>query len=334
MTSIIDRIKNEEIVPVEDFLKLDENDLIYIIEFCYGDDDNIVDLFNYCIANKNTEDTKIMCALGCLYESGRVTTEANYDKAIKYYKMAVEKGSVGAMHELGHIYCEIDAEDFENDYDEGIKYLKMAIEKGCGKSMFDLGWLYQHGKGVAKNIDVAIKYYKMAVEKGNSDAMLILGDIYIDGKNIEKNFEEAIKYYKMAIEKGDKHAMYDLGKMYQYGNGVDKNFEEAIRYYIMTNNADYFFMCIAELERMIAEINKLSNDEKIKYYRLLNQHKGTKEYARKIIITYRVDDIIQMYEENKKLKKKVEELETHIRYMPDGIGYYEAKEEFESLQQK
>ena len=333
MTSIIDRIKNDEIVPVEEFLKLDENDLRYIIDFYYGDDDNIVDLFNYCIANKNTEDTKIMCALGCLYESGRVTTEENYEEAIEYYKMAVEKGSVGAMHALGYMYCNIDAEDFENDYDEGIKYLKMAIEKGCGKSMFDLGWLYQHGKGVAKNIDVAIKYYKIAVEKGNSEAMRALGDIYTGGANIEKNFEEAIKYYKMAVEKGDGYAMYDLGTMYQYGIGVDKDFEEAIRYYIMTIDAKHH-MRMGELERMIVEINKLSIAEKIKYCKLLKQREETNEYAREIIITCSVDDIISMCEENKKLKKKVEELETHIRYMPDGIGYYEAKEEFESLQQK
>jgi hypothetical protein len=42
--------------------------------------------------------------------------------------------------------------------------------------------------------------------------------------------------------------------------------------------------------------------------------------------------INQLEEENCQLKKKIEEMELHLKYMPGGEGYMEAKEDFEHLQ--
>jgi cell division protein FtsB len=39
---------------------------------------------------------------------------------------------------------------------------------------------------------------------------------------------------------------------------------------------------------------------------------------------------MKLEKENEKLKRKLKELEEHLRYMPDGEGYLEAKADFES----
>ena len=102
---------------------------------------------------------------------------------------------------------------YRHDFDNAIKYYQMAIEKGNDKAMRNLGYLY-HYEPEKKNLDEAIKYYQMAIEKGNSNAMNSLGSIYHTEPE-KKNLDEAIKYYQMAIEKGNSDAMYSLGYLYR-----------------------------------------------------------------------------------------------------------------------
>ena len=290
---IIERIKNDEEVSVEEVISLD----MYIIYelFCANKNYAIYKkLFDYCIAHRETDDSKILYLLGRMYRKGK-GVEKNFDEAIKYYEMAIEKGNDCAMFGLGRMYYI--AKGVEQNFEKVIKYYKMSIEKGNSHAMGNLGYMYQYGKGVKRNYKKAIKYYKMAIEKGNCYAMNNLGTMYKNGKGVEQNFEKAIKYYKMSIGKG-----YEIAK---------------------TN-----------LSALINKINDLSTTEKIKYYNILNQCEKTKEYAEKIIIKYETKDIVQMYNIIEELRQEVKELRTHVEYMPDGIGYQEAKTEFETLQQK
>jgi TPR repeat protein len=326
---IIERIKNDEEVSVEEVISLD----IDIIQELFNDGNDYTiykKLFDHCITHREIDDSKILCLLGRMYDDGK-GVEQNGEEAIKYYKMAIEKGDCHAMNNLGYMYY--NGKGVERNYDEAIKYYKMSIEKGNSHAMFNLGLMYQYGDGVEQNYDEAIKYYKMAIEKGDSDAMNNLGHMFHTGFDVEKNFEEAIKYYKMAIEKGDSDAMYNLGIMYHFGEGVEQNVEEAIKYYKMAIEKD-FEKAKTNLLALINKINELSTMEKIKYYNILNRCEKTKEYAKKIIIKQETDDIVQMYNIIEEMRQELKELRTHVEYMPDGIGYQEAKTEFETLQQK
>ena len=168
--------------------------------------------------------------IGCMYKNGEYFKQ-DYQEAIKYYKMAIEKGHDIAMNNLGRLY--LNGFGVEKNYLEAVKYFKMAIEKGNDIAMNNFGNMYHNGFGVEKNYTEAIKYYKMAIEKGNDIAMRNLGHLYYDGFGTRRNYTEAIKYYKMAIEKGNHNAIINLGDMYYNGFGVEKNYTEAIKYYKM-----------------------------------------------------------------------------------------------------
>ena len=195
MTTIFDKIDNEELVPVEEFLKLDEYEILkFLSQSCDEEFPFYKNLFDYCITNKNTEDSKILCLLGCLYENGLgVEFSTTCEEAVKYYKMAIDKGNVNAMYYLGYMHSQMDTYDFKNDYYEAVRYLKMAIENGHNEAMAHLGWMYEVGEGVIKNIKKAIKYYKMAVENGTIDAMNKLGKMYRSGEGVVKNFKKALR---------------------------------------------------------------------------------------------------------------------------------------------
>ena len=164
----------------------------------------------------------------------------NKDEAIKYYKMAIEKGNVDAMNNYAIL--------IENENkDEASKYYKMAIEKQYVRSMYNYAILIQN-----ENKDEAIKYYKMAIEKGDIGSMNNYA-ILIENENKD----EAIKYYKMAIEKGSGYAMYNYACIIQ-----NENKDEAIKYYLMAIDKGN----TNAMNNYASLIENKNKDEAIKYY--------------------------------------------------------------------
>jgi len=243
-----------------------------------------------------------MYNLGNMYYNGK-GLEQNYEESIKYYKMATEKGEEHAMYNLGYMY-EFGKGVEQND-GEAIKYYKMAIEEGHSSAMCSLGYMYDNGKGVEQNYEEAIKYYKMAIEKGNGKAMYNLGSMYCNGAGVEQDYEKAIKYYKMAIEKGEEKAMNNLGRMYDFGKGVEQNCEEAIKYYKMAIEKDCK-KALENIELMIPKLNEVDNQTKFRCYKLLMQNEKTQEYAKKITVKCDIEEISNLYDTIEELRKKLD----------------------------
>jgi TPR repeat protein len=104
----------------------------------------------------------------------------------KYYLMAIEKGCVDSMNNLGCYYQNIKI------YDLSIKYFTLAADNGNIRAIFSLANYYRH----INNYDLMKKYYLMAIEKECIEAM---NKMYLHYKNIEKNQELMDKYYSMSI---------------------------------------------------------------------------------------------------------------------------------------
>jgi TPR repeat protein len=84
-------------------------------------------------------------------------SENDYEKAKKYYKMAVVKGSVLAMANLAIFY-----QDVEKDYESAKKYYKLAIDLEDIPACNDLANFYQD---VEKNYEKEVKYRQMYLRK-------------------------------------------------------------------------------------------------------------------------------------------------------------------------
>jgi hypothetical protein len=62
----------------------------------------------------------------------------------------------------------------EQDKAEAVKWYRMAAEKGEAKAMFNLGLSYEYGDGVKQDHAEAVKWYRKAAEKGNQKAIRAL----------------------------------------------------------------------------------------------------------------------------------------------------------------
>ena len=138
---IIERIRNGEEISVDELINLD----MYIIQELFDDDENYTifkKMFDYCITHTETDDSKILHLLGGMYEDGK-GVEQNWEEAMKYYKMAFEKGNVYTMNNLGYMYQ--NGNYVEQNDGKAIKYYKMAVKKGDSVAMYNLGSIYEKG---------------------------------------------------------------------------------------------------------------------------------------------------------------------------------------------
>lgn len=78
----------------------------------------------------------------------------NNKETEKYYKLAIEKGSIIAIQNLASHY------DDQENYETAEKYYKMSYEKSIPESIFILAKFYDD----RKKFEEAEKYYKLCIE--------------------------------------------------------------------------------------------------------------------------------------------------------------------------
>ncbi len=191
----------------------------------------------FCLEDIQNKNSTVLGNMGLIYDVGF----KDFNKAEKYYLMAVDKGDVDAMYKLALLY-----DDEFKDFKKAGKYYLMAVEKGHANAMYNLALLYEDE---FKYFKKAEKYYLMAVEKGNAGAMYNLANLY---KNEFKNFKKAEKYYLMAVEKGHALAMNNLGLLYEK---EFSDFKKAEKYYLMAVEKGELF-AMNNLARLYFELKK------------------------------------------------------------------------------
>ena len=276
-------------------------------KFFGNSDDDMLDICEYCFDNFisknikkiqkmiNDDDDHIMNKYAVYYHD----VKHNRNRAKKYYTMAIDKGNINAMANLGYYY-----HHEEQNVVLMKKYYMMAIENKNSFAMLQFAFYFQEND----NVDMMIKYFKMAADYGNPYALYYTSEYYlkhndydmaekyllmsIDCENHEvsdgriksinmlaktylylKKYHLAIKYFKMAIEHNHIESMIELGIYY----GNEKNYDLMIKYFIMAfdngNNdvvkymADYLYLiemyCLVDHPKFIS---KLMEDSKSKKY--------------------------------------------------------------------
>ena len=161
------------------------------------------------------------------YEEGtKLYSKGEYEKAIEFYKKAIDAGNGAAAADLGNMYH--NADGVERNYDEALEYFRRGAELGNRVATGNVGHCYRWGHGVAQDYVEAMKWLKKSSDMGSSWAMNVLGDMYFDGEGVYKNDEEAMKWYNLAADKGNSDAMFNLACMYRMGCGVDKDINTAL----------------------------------------------------------------------------------------------------------
>ena len=114
---------------------------------------------------------------------------------------------------------------------EAVKWLKLAADRGCIAAQNDLGHCYGAGEGVEHNVEEAVRWYRLSAEEGDATAQFYMGTYYYTGSGVEFSYEEAVKWYRLSAEQGHTLAQHMLGFCYQHGQGVEQSDEEAAKWF-------------------------------------------------------------------------------------------------------
>lgn len=124
------------------------------------------------------------------------------ESAINCFRMASDRGEMGAQWRLGQIYYE------DKNFVESINYYKLSAAQGHIHSQFNLGYIFQQNGDVTQ----AKQYYQMAADQESlTDQAVIkaqvnLGLIF----HAEGNIGQARKYWELAAAQGNTSAKENM----------------------------------------------------------------------------------------------------------------------------
>lgn len=83
-------------------------------------------------------------------------------------------------------------------YDKAVEYYRIAAAMGNVHAISNLGYCYLYGRSIDINVSEAIAMFTIASSKGDVDAAYKLGDIYSRDKWGVMDKEMSVYYYRMA----------------------------------------------------------------------------------------------------------------------------------------
>jgi len=106
-------------------------------------------------------DADALNMLGFMYEHGQGVPSSLTD-AVKYYRLAADKGSTGAQITLGFLYYGALEESVPQDLEQAAMWFRAAADQGSRLAQGQLGRMYQKGEGVPQDYVLAYKWYNLA----------------------------------------------------------------------------------------------------------------------------------------------------------------------------
>jgi len=202
-------------------------------------------------------------SLGYQYYFGEEAVPQDYKEAMKWCRLAADKGNADAMWligilygsglgvplddqeglkwgiraaEHGHEYGQVALGDLyrAGAFKDAMKWYRMAAEQGNAEAQYKLGSMYhtggdgqRGGDGIAQDYPKALKWYRLAAVQGNAEAQFNIGLIFKKGLVVPQDYIEAVKWFRLAADKGNAAAQHGLGIMYLSGRGIPQNYREA-----------------------------------------------------------------------------------------------------------
>lgn len=142
--------------------------------------------------------------------------ERDVNKGIDYLSLGVDLGNKISALRLADYYCD------NNEYEKAHKFYKLALERGEIEAYGALGEFYEYGRGCEKNLDLAFKYYKEGAEKGDVFSTRCLADIYYDGDYVTQDKRKAAELYLIAANGGSLVCYHNAYLAYEELNEIEK----------------------------------------------------------------------------------------------------------------
>jgi TPR repeat protein len=150
---------------------------------------------------------------GRIYEFG-IGVNKDPRKAVEFYEMASNNGSVRANFLLGLMY-----RDFEEikDYEKSLSFLKKADELGYYAAAGQIGFMYSDGLGVEKDYNQAVFWHTKGAKMNDIYSESMLAYFYSKGFGVTQNIDSAKYWHQRVIDNSNTQKIN-----FKYANDIKK----------------------------------------------------------------------------------------------------------------
>ena len=152
----------------------------------------------------------------------------NYQNAFKMFNLAIDKGNVQALTEVGRCY-ELGL-GVEKNLNKAVEYYEKAVAKDDPKGLYQLGICFLYGNGISKDINQALACLIKSSNHGFTKATFELGYIYAKGIVVKKDDFEAVKYFEQSALDGDMDSYMWLCYLYVYSDDLKNSYDKLTNY--------------------------------------------------------------------------------------------------------
>ena len=166
--------------------------------------------------------------LAQIYKNGGPSIAPNKEKALRSLEKSARSGHREAAYTLARMLDQPEAS--RDDVLDAIRWYRIAAEKGKESAQLRLGYLYLAGLHIKKDEKEAAKWYSLASENGNLEAAFNLGQIYdFSGSDI-RDSGLAKSFYKKAADAGYTKARFYYAQKLLQEEISDEVFDEALKH--------------------------------------------------------------------------------------------------------
>ncbi len=185
----------------------------------------------------------------------------------------------------------------EKDYARAITCLESVSESNHGGVMNFLGYIHDSGSGVPQDYVKARQYYEKGATLGNRASIYNLALTYHEGDGVPANYAKAIELYNQIIDT-DSDAVFNMGDMHFRGLGVPVDALKAVSLWVKSYQMSKDPLPLCAIRKVFLDQSHVDAII-MEHIRQWQENQDLKE-------------------ENKMLKRRVEEFETEYAYRPGG----------------
>jgi TPR repeat protein len=181
------------------------------------------------LAAANAGDARMQFELGRMAEQGTGRLAANPREALRWYRLAAEKGHADAQFALAQAYAT--GRGVMQDQEEAVFWLNRAAKQNHAPSLIELARLHEEGAGVRRNQAWATELIRRAAAAGNPAGQYLYSNRLEVGAGVAQNKRAAWAWLRRAAENGYPAAMARLGQTGDAGTGT--SVKEALAAYLL-----------------------------------------------------------------------------------------------------
>lgn len=186
-------------------------------------------------------DVMSMLMLGGMYWQGGRFADPNREEAVRWFRMAADKGDVRASYILGEAYREAGQQDKAREaFGKAYSVYSDRVNADANdlEALYWQGYMELKGEGTAANTSAGLEKLNRAADAGNPWALTCLFKAYANGDSVSPDKAKAMEYARRLVDStGDATMAYMLACYYMNldgsarpGEGVDEKNPEAVKY--------------------------------------------------------------------------------------------------------